>query len=46
MMLLAGCIARIVTGGHWPSQVLASPLFAGILVWSLRELLGPDGKDA
>jgi len=35
-LLLSGCLARIILGGHWPSQVLASLLFAGCLLWLLR----------
>jgi len=38
-LLLCGCLARIILAGHWPSQVLASLLFAGYLLWLLRHYL-------
>ncbi len=38
-LLLSGCLARIILGGHWPSQVLASLLFAGCQLWLLSHYL-------
>lgn len=35
-VLMAGCAGRIVLGGHWPSQVLASLALAFTIVLSLQ----------
>jgi membrane-associated phospholipid phosphatase len=33
-LLIAGIIARIVPGGHWPSQMLASTALGLLLAWA------------
>lgn len=43
LLILAGCSARIVLGGHWTSQMIASVavgiLAAGAAVWVVRQAL-------
>ncbi len=42
-VLVSGAVARIVLGGHWASQLLASWLLAFSLVLALRAALGRAG---
>jgi membrane-associated phospholipid phosphatase len=39
--LLAGIDARVVLGAHWPSDLLASYLFALTLIIALLPFVGP-----
>jgi membrane-associated phospholipid phosphatase len=44
LFLLAGIDARVVLGAHWPSDLLASYLFALTLIVVLLPFVGPSGR--
>jgi membrane-associated phospholipid phosphatase len=44
--ILAGIDARVVLGAHWPSDLLASYLFALTLIAALLPFVGPSGDEA
>lgn len=44
LLILTGCSARIVLGGHWPSQMLASAALGLILAWIASALVSRLGR--
>jgi membrane-associated phospholipid phosphatase len=44
--LLTGIDARVVLGAHWPSDLLASYVFALTLIVAVLPIVGPSGDEA